>query len=65
MRKYNYKLIAYLGYEKFDQVYELYDLENDPDELFDLSSKNPRELTVLKDELFANLEKANRSFKKK
>jgi len=65
MRKRNYKLIAYLGYENFDQVYELYDLENDPDELVDLSSKAPGKLKSLKEELLAHLEKANRLFKKK
>ncbi len=64
MRKRNYKLIAYFGYENFDQIYELYDLENDPDELVELSSKDPKKLISLKDELLANLEKANRAFEK-
>jgi arylsulfatase A-like enzyme len=65
MRKRNYKLIAYLGYDNFDQVYELYDLENDPDELVDLSSRDSGKLKPLKEELLANLEKANRPFEKK
>ncbi len=33
MHKGNYKLISYLGYEYMDSAYELYDLENDPEEL--------------------------------
>jgi hypothetical protein len=61
MRKYNYKLIAYLGYEKYDHVYELYDLESDPDELYDLSSINFKKMTSLRDELLAN----HHSFDKK
>jgi arylsulfatase A-like enzyme len=62
MRKHNYKLIAYLGYPGFDHVYELYDLESDPEELTDLSALEPAKLKSLRDELFTNLEEANRLF---
>ncbi len=61
MRKRSHKIIAYLGYEGFDQVYELYDLENDPEELVDLSSRDSGKLKSLKEELLDNLEKANSS----
>jgi arylsulfatase A-like enzyme len=62
MRKRNHKLIAYLGYENFGQTYELYDLENDPEELVDLSVREPGKLKSLRDEALENLEDANRLF---
>lgn len=65
MRKGAHKLIAYLGYKGFDQVFELYDLENDPDELNDLATKDLKVLTAMQDELFEYLDKANQPFKKK
>lgn len=65
MRKGAYKLIAYLGYENFDHVFELYNLENDPDELNDVSSKEAKTLSDLKDEFFEYLNEANRPFEKK
>ncbi len=65
MRKRAYKLIAYLGYEKVDQVFELYNLENDPDELNNLASKDLKKLSAMKDELFSYLDEANQPFKKK
>jgi arylsulfatase A-like enzyme len=65
MHKGAYKLIAYLGYESFDQVFELYDLENDPEEMVDLVSKDVKTLSALKDELFSHLDEANKPFTKK
>jgi arylsulfatase A-like enzyme len=62
MRKRNHKLIAYLGYDRVEQPFELYDLENDPDELINLESKDGKTLSTMKDELFMHLDKANRSF---
>jgi arylsulfatase A-like enzyme len=62
MRKGGYKMISYLGYSDLDRVFELYDLENDPDELQDLAGKESRILALLKDELFENLDNANRPF---
>jgi len=60
MRKLNYKLIAYLGYDdKVEQAFELYDLDSDPEELNNLALKDMKTLSVMKDELFANLNKAN------
>jgi arylsulfatase A-like enzyme len=60
MHKREYKLIAYLGYDNFDHVYELYDLANDPDELNNLISKDEKTLAAMKDELFAYLDAADR-----
>ena len=65
MRKGTYKLIAYLGYESFDQVFELYDLEDDPEELLELSSREPDVLSKLKQEFHFHLESANKPFIKK
>jgi arylsulfatase A-like enzyme len=36
----NYKLIAYKGYPGFDGIYELYDLDKDPEELNDIYSSS-------------------------
>ena len=65
MRKGPYKLIAYLGYENFDQVFELYNLAVDPEELLDLSTKELGIFSKLKQEFYFNLENANKPFIKK
>jgi arylsulfatase A-like enzyme len=59
-----HKLIAYLGYDEPGQVFELYDLENDPHELLNLTMQDTKRLAVMRDELFAYLEEANRPFLK-
>ncbi len=65
MRKRQYKLFAYLGYEKgYDNFFELYDLEADPEELNDLSSNAEAVLSAMKDELFTYLNEANKPFEK-
>jgi hypothetical protein len=65
MRKHTYKLIAYLGYDdKMTQPLGLYDLENDPEELNNLASKDVVTLSAMKNELFAYLDEANQLFKK-
>ncbi|MGD8458240.1 MAG: sulfatase-like hydrolase/transferase [Anaerolineales bacterium] len=51
MVKGSYKLIYYRGYTGFDEVFELYDLENDPQELNDLSASK----SALTSELAAEL----------
>jgi arylsulfatase A-like enzyme len=61
MRKRSHKLIAYLDYD-LDQPFELYDIENDPDELNNLASKDAKTFAAMKDELFTHLNEANRSF---
>jgi arylsulfatase A-like enzyme len=62
MRKDAYKLIAYLGYNELDQSFELYDLENDPEELENLTNKEKNRLSQMKDELLGYLDEANRPF---
>jgi arylsulfatase A-like enzyme len=62
MRKHEYKLIAYLGYEKAESEFELYNLEADPDELVNLANQETAILTSLKSELFDHLQEANKSF---
>ena len=65
MRKQTHKLIAYLGYEDLEQAFELYDLENDPDELDNLASKDINKSSSMKDEFFAYLDEANQPFTRK
>jgi len=62
MRKRAYKLIAYPGYDGMDQAFELYDLENDPEELENLAAGDGKRLAQMKDELFGYLDAANRPF---
>ena len=38
LNKNNYKIIYYLGYEKYNQQFELFNLQDDPEELNDLFS---------------------------
>ena len=53
MRKGKYKLINYIGYESEDS-FELYDLEDDPEELVDLYSTQAGIARSLTDELRAS-----------
>ena len=49
----HYKLVHYLGYEKYDNVYEMYKLNDDPEELNNIyASRKPvaSELKALLDE---------------
>jgi arylsulfatase A-like enzyme len=62
MRKGPHKLIAYFGYPGHDDVYEMYDLENDPEELHDLSKQDTSTFSMLKEELLDNLERANKPY---
>ena len=62
MHKGVYKLIAYYGYPGYDDVYEFYNLEDDPEELHNLSSENATTFTRLKEELLDTLADANRPF---
>ena len=50
MRKNGYKLIYYKGYKGGDS-YELYDLQNDPEELSDLFGKEASIAGAMRDEL--------------
>jgi arylsulfatase A-like enzyme len=64
MRKGTFKLVAYLGYPEFDRVFELYDIDNDPEEMKDLAAANPAEFAPLREELLDTLADANRPFEK-
>jgi arylsulfatase A-like enzyme len=51
-----YKLVYYRGYPGYDEVYELYDLEVDPEELADLYQDLGTIADQLRSELVQNLE---------
>ncbi len=51
--------------KKWIKFFELYDLENDPEELNNLAARDVEKLSVMKAELFANLDEANQPFEKK
>jgi arylsulfatase A-like enzyme len=59
MIKGQYKLIHYLGYKGFEDVYELYDLENDPEELFDLYGIKKGIASAMREELLIKMEEVN------
>jgi arylsulfatase A-like enzyme len=59
------KLIYYIGYGDFDQVAELYDLVDDPDELVNLTSVDTVTLAHMRDELLTALDEANRPYFRK
>jgi hypothetical protein len=65
MHKNPNKLIAYFGYPGYDNVYEFYNLNDDPEELHDLSQKEPAVFIQLKDELLNALAEANRPYERK
>jgi choline-sulfatase len=62
MIKEQYKLIHYLGYKGFEDVYELYDLESDPEELFDLYGIKNGIASAMRDELLLKMEEVNRPY---
>jgi len=53
-----YKLVHYFGYEGFDNEYELFDLENDPEEIENIYASSSM-LKTLKDELLEKLREVN------
>jgi arylsulfatase A-like enzyme len=58
----SYKLIHYRGYPGHDGVSELYNLENDPEELDDRYTIEPAVAEELETELMAKLEGVNRPY---
>jgi arylsulfatase A-like enzyme len=62
MIKGEFKLIYYRGYQGYDDVYELYNLERDPDELENLYTTQSPIASALKNELLANIEEKNAHF---
>ena len=65
MRKGALKLIAYFGYRRLEDTYELYNIEDDPEEMKDLASLNPSELGKMKQELLDHLADANQPYARK
>ncbi|MDO8753680.1 MAG: sulfatase-like hydrolase/transferase [Anaerolineales bacterium] len=63
MMKGNYKMIYYTGYEA-ETSFELYDLENDFEELVDLYPSQPAFSEALKDELLEKLDSTNAKYRK-
>jgi arylsulfatase A-like enzyme len=60
--KEGYKLTKYFGYRflpKGDTIIELYDIDNDPEELNDLASSNPSLAAELAEELTSQLSRAD------
>jgi arylsulfatase A-like enzyme len=64
LNKKNYKLIYYLGYEKYDQRFELYNLHDDPNELSDVFKTDTLVASQMQDELLTALDDANRPFRR-
>jgi len=64
VRKGRYKLIYYKGYPQYKGKghFELYDLDNDPEELNDLYLKNPDLGRPLQDELLGKIEAVNSKY---
>ncbi len=62
IRKGPHKLVYYMGYENFDGVIELFDIDNDPEELNDLSASQKSLVSNLKDELLNKIEEVNRAY---
>jgi hypothetical protein len=56
------KLIYYSGYHNYSEVFELYNLDEDPEESTDLFSKGTVTASRMKDELLEMLATANRPF---
>ena len=64
MRKGAYKLIHYLGYGgKYGNAYELYNLDNDIEEMNDLSTNETVIASQMKAELLEALNASNSRFK--
>ena len=59
------KLIYYKGYEKYRDVFELYDLEKDTEEKRDLMPASPAIASRLKDELLTLMDEADRPYRRK
>lgn len=61
MRKGIYKIIGYFGYDLEDE-FELFHLDDDPEELNSLVKKSPDVFSLMKDELLAGLNESNKPF---
>jgi hypothetical protein len=57
-----YKLIHYFGYEEYEDTYELYNLEQDREEIQDLYEVEPDVAAELKAEMAEKIAEKNRPF---
>lgn len=64
MHKGPHKLIAYFGYPSYDDVFEFYNLQDDPEEMHDLVQAEPAIFAHLKNELLDTLANANRPYER-
>jgi arylsulfatase A-like enzyme len=60
-----YELFYFTGYPDHPDAFELYNLQEDPDELQDLFSKDITAASQMKDELLEAVSTANRNYQKK
>ena len=60
-----YELLFFTGYKNHEDRFELYNLQEDPDELQDLFSKDINTASQMKDELLEAVNAANRNYQKK
>jgi arylsulfatase A-like enzyme len=60
--RYPFKLIRIFGYPEYPREYELYDIENDPEELNDLYPQKHPIAEALKAELLAKLDQVNEPY---
>jgi len=58
----DYKLIHYRGYNEFENVFELYNLKQDPEELEDIYEPNSSVASELKHELLTKIKDKNSPF---
>jgi arylsulfatase A-like enzyme len=62
LMKGDFKLIHYFGFKDFSDVYELYDLKKDPEEMENLYNRRTDLAAELKSELLAKLDEENHKF---
>ncbi|MEN8241913.1 MAG: sulfatase-like hydrolase/transferase [Chloroflexota bacterium] len=60
----NYKLNYFMGYEMGDASLELYDLENDPEEMENLASRFPEIANSMKAEIDRKIEESNKLYQR-
>jgi len=62
MVKDRYKIMHFTGYEKYNDVFEMYDLQNDPEELNNIFNSHPALASEMKSEMFERLVQADNNF---
>jgi hypothetical protein len=64
MIKGTHELFFYTGYPNHPDMFELYNLQEDPDELHDLFRRDITTASQMKDELLEAINTANRNYQK-